>query len=245
MEHSLPPELLVFPVMLSAEFEGFGEKTFHLLQLLRERPTIAAYREHKEEINRHISSPFKIFRDDLVLNWVLPNQLALETQKNVFSRLLKNDFGAGGCHHHVWLSFYRPGYRRLSDIQLAHTVRDNGFTTSLYIGDNAPSMLRSVKAFIRNNPSEFIHRSNAIVADERWTLNMRVKYKADANGVLLSHGQIEELPESLSNARGIWWSSTLDNDRVVAMSSALVPWALDSIEALWPMYRYLLQAEFH
>ena len=50
------------------------------------------YRKEKEVLKRAITEPFKRYRDDLALNWVIPNALPFETEKNVFSRILKNIF---------------------------------------------------------------------------------------------------------------------------------------------------------
>ena len=118
----------IVPEPLDLTFEGFAPEAFAILERLRDEPHIAQYRKEKAGIKRYITEPFKRFRDDLVVNWVLPNRLDFETEKNVFSRLLKNDFGAGGCHHHLWMAFYRPGRRRLTDVQLAPCITPDGFT---------------------------------------------------------------------------------------------------------------------
>ncbi|MBO6574378.1 MAG: hypothetical protein JJ896_03095 [Rhodothermales bacterium] len=111
---------------------GFDDDAFSALSDLQERPVIEQYQEDRERIQRAVVAPFKLYRDDLVLNWVLPAQWPLETERNVFSRIPKNDFGKGGANHHYWLSFYRPSRSRLKDIQLAHSLFPDRFVLGLY-----------------------------------------------------------------------------------------------------------------
>src|SRR5690554_4854342 len=112
-------------------FEGFSPEAFYALERLRGAPTVEQLRRDRHAIRRFVQEPFARYRDELVLRWVIPNQLPLETEKGVFSRLPKNDFGAGGAHHHLWMSFYRPGHRRLTDVQRSHSLYPGGFDFGL------------------------------------------------------------------------------------------------------------------
>ena len=151
------------PDPLDLSFEGFAPEAFAILERLRAEPHIEQYRKEKDGIKRYITEPFKRFRDDLVVNWVLPNRLDFETEKNVFSRLLKNDFGAGGCHSHLWMAFYRTGRRRLTDAQLAPCITPDGFTTGLFIGAYMTDLLKQAKHNIAADPARFLGLINPLL----------------------------------------------------------------------------------
>ena len=121
------------PEPLSLTFDGFPDEGWDALERLRAEPHIGRYQEEKAVLDRAVTAPFKRYRDDLAVNWVLPNGLPFETEKNVFSRILKNDFGRGGSHSHLWMAFYRPPRKRLTDIQLSHAVYPDAFRWGLYV----------------------------------------------------------------------------------------------------------------
>lgn len=236
--HELPEELDL-PDTLSVSFEGFSQESFDLLKAIKQAPHIETYRALKKEIGTSIAEPFKRFRDDLVVNWVLPNRLPFETERNVFSRLLKNDFGAGGCHHHQWMSFYRTGMRRLSDVQLAHTIRENGFSSSLYIGDNAPGAFKQAKKHIIDEPAVFLDLVNTLLENEKWSLRMR-PHKASRGDYLTFMGKLAELPSGIEKAKGIWWHTFYPEDTIFNQGRRVVRSSLDAVKALWPLYLFLL-----
>ena len=59
-----------------------------MLDRLRDEPHIDQYKSEKPGVTDHLKAPFRRYRDDLVVNWVLPNRLDFETERYVFSRLL-------------------------------------------------------------------------------------------------------------------------------------------------------------
>ncbi|GIV62352.1 MAG: hypothetical protein KatS3mg044_1218 [Rhodothermaceae bacterium] len=129
-------------------FEGFGVEAFAALARLKAEPHIERYRLEKEALRRYVQAPFRRLRDDLAVRWVLPNALALETERNVFSRFLKNDFGAGGCHAHYWMAFYRAGRRRLADVQLIVSLHADGLKVGVYAGEPARAVWKAVRAHL-------------------------------------------------------------------------------------------------
>ena len=233
-----PPELL-FPEELSVSFEGFGSDAFDTLQTIKEAPHIDTYRSQKKVIQSSIIQPFKRFRDDLAVNWVLPNMLPFETERNVFSRLLKNDFGAGGCHHHLWLSFYRLGLRRLRDIQIAHTIRNSGFSTSLFLGENAPKLFRKVKTQIQTNPQVFLELVNILLQQEEWVFRIRPQ-KAGHGEYIEFESQLSALPDELERAKGIWWTIFSPKEYILNKGGPMLEKSIQAIQDLWPLYLFLL-----
>lgn len=231
----------VLPEAFDLTFEGFSEEAFSILARLKEQPHIEQYRKEKAAIKTFLTNPFKQYRDDLVVNWVLPNTLDLETERNVFSRLLKNDFGAGGCHHHLWLSFYRPHLRRLTDVQLAHSIHPHGFKVGLFLGDNARRELQAVKERIKLSPNKFLDPVNALLEGSGWQLSYYDGYGEKTRRA--SHSEpLAEIPEALFKARGIWIRTHFSKDNVLDWRGALVEHAVSAVWDLWPLYIYLTES---
>ncbi len=225
---------LYLPETLDLRFEGFSPEAFALLERLREHPHIEQYRKEKPEIRTHLQEPFKRFRDDLVVNWVLPNRLDLETEKNVFSRLLKNDFGAGGCHHHLWMAFYRTGRKRLTDFQLSHSIDPEGFTSGLYVGDYARDLVKQSLLHIRNEPERFLGLVNALVEKQGWKF---FYYKGSKQ--TFAWQPAVHLPDDLFRADGLWFRTNFARSEVLHWKGNLVRRVLEAMHTVWPLYTFL------
>lgn len=230
--HKHSEYLLVQP--LSLRFEGFTPETFAVLSRLQARPHIEQYRAEREALQEHLTAPFKAYRDDLVVNWVLPNRLPFETEKNVFSRLLKNDFGAGGCHHHQWMAFYRPPRRRLTDAQLSHSVYPDGVTFGLYLGEYAKGLFRDARAAVLDDEERALDLLNGLI-DRGYTFT----YAPTVTKTLASPTftePVDALPDDLGRAKGMWVRRKLGRDEVLAVGPDLVRRAIEAQAELWPLY---------
>lgn len=220
-------------------FEGFSEESFAILDRLKAEPHIEQYRQEKTGIKAHLTEPFKRFRDDLVVNWVLPNQLDLETERNVFSRLLKNDFGAGGCHHHLWMAVYRPHLRRLTDVQLSHSISPDGFTTGLYVGDYAKEPLRLARQRIVEQASAFLSVVNPLLATGTW----RFVFYTGTGKKKARHAFDEPmvaLPDDVGQATALWLRTAFERSDVIAWGPTLVVQALHATVDLQPFYQLII-----
>lgn len=226
---------------LDLTFEGFTSEAFGVLDRLRAHPHIEQYREEKEAIARWVKEPFKRYRDDLVVNWVLPNHLPFETEKNVFSRLLKNDFGAGGCHHHLWMAFYRPPRRRLSDVQLSHSLYPDGFVFGLYMGTYAKSLFRAAKGRMTEQPEETLDLLNALI-EEGYTFTYAPTVSKSLASPTFTE-PLDVLPDDLGRAKGMWVRRKVPKERVLALGGDLVRAAIEAQAELWPLYRWWVAAE--
>lgn len=213
-------------------FPGFTEATFAILDRLKAHPHIEQYRKEKPALSAHLTQPFKAYRDDLVVYWVLPSELDLETERNVFSRLLKNDFGAGGCHHHQWLSFYRPGYRRLTDVQLAHSLSTDGLTLNLFVGAYGKAVLKAAKAQTRRATSTFLAHLEPLL---QYKLTLEVPVKGQTQRTVY-HPPLAELPEAWDRASALWISRLYPRAEVIAAGPALMDQVLAGLRDLWPIY---------
>lgn len=226
---------------LDLSFPGFSEEAFAILARLRAHPHIDQYRKDKPGIQDHIKAPFKRYRNDLVVNWVLPSRLALETEKQVFSRLLKNDFGAGGCHDNRWMAFYRPGYRRLTDVQLSHSLGPDGLKIGLYAGSYGTEVLEQVQAAIAQRPERFLRLLNERLRATGWTFRW---YRG--SGAQRQEDAVDQplgaLPEALAAAGGIGLRRCIPAAVVVSDGPYILRRVLDHLAELWPLYRFYLQS---
>lgn len=234
-------EDLTFRAPLDLSFGGWQPEAFNILERLREHPHIEQYRREKDDggLARFIKEPFKRYRDDLVVNWVLPSRLAFETEKNIFSRLLKNDFGAGGCHHHKWMAFYRPGLKRLKDVQLSHSLSPSGMTVGIYVGAYARDLLAQAQARIEAAPQRYLALINPLLEQPGWRFSYhygtgtgKARPKCEA--------PLAALPGDLPKANGIALRRLFPRPDVEAAGPAFVGHALDAMQAVWPLYRFYL-----
>lgn len=229
------------PETLDLRFEGFTGEAFAVLERLREHPRIEQYRAEKGALAEHVTGPFKAYRDDLVLNWVLPNRLPFETERNVFSRLLKNDFGAGGCHHHLWMAFYRPPRRRLSDVQLSHSLYPDGFVFGLYVGEYAKGLFRAVRAQMAEQPERALASVNELI--ERGYTFTYAPTVTRALGSPTFAEPLAALPDDLGRAKGMWVRRKVDRETVLEAGPGLLRLALEAQAELWPLYTWWIEAD--
>lgn len=233
---------LHIPDRLDLSFEGFSTEAFSILERLRAHPHIEQYRKEKDGVRAYITAQFKRYRDDLAVNWVLRNGLDFETEKNVFSRLLKNDFGAGGCHHHLWMAFYRPPRRRLTDAQLSHSISPDGFTVGLYLGDGAKGLFRPAKARMAAEPATFLALLNPLLQRD----GARFYFYAGtgtSRAKEVYERPLDAVPQALAKAKGVWIRRLFERDDVLRWQGDLVRHALEELHALWPLYRFLVRPE--
>jgi hypothetical protein len=235
----MPVEEMHRPDELDHSFEGWSEAVFVMLDRLRAEPHIDRYKKEKPGVTDHLKDPFRRYRDDLVVNWVLPNQLNFETEKNVFSRLLKNDFGAGGCHDHLWMSFYRPGTRRLEDVQITHRVSPDGFAVGLYVGAHATELLQQAKTRIRRAPATYLDLVNPLLERDDWRFYTHSGSGENETQTVFTD-PLDTVPDAVKGADGIYVRHYLSRQDVLALGPELVGRALDLVFDVWPIYRFYL-----
>jgi hypothetical protein len=73
----------------------FSVETFDLLAGLHEDPTKAYYQEHREAIRDHVEEPFQWLVRQVAHRLPAPITGLMETEKGVFAKILKNDYGRG------------------------------------------------------------------------------------------------------------------------------------------------------
>ena len=229
---------MALPDPLDLAFEGFQEKAFAVLERLQAHPHIEQYRKEKPDIERYIKAPFKRYRNDLVVNWVLPNRLGFETEKHVFSRLLKNDFGAGGCHHHKWMAFYRPGRRRLTDLQVTHSLFPDSFRVGLFVGARDRTLRDQALGRVMDQSDRFLSLVNQLLQKPAWQL-FYSRGSGKSKRRIYHDAPLDTVPDDIGKAKELWIRTRFGREEVSGWEAELVPRALDAVLAVWPIYRFL------
>jgi hypothetical protein len=235
----VPAADMTRPETLDLSFEGWSVAAFGILDRLRETPHISQYKQEKPGVTDDLKDPFHRYRDDLVVNWVLPNRLGFRTEKNVFSRLLKNDFGAGGCHDNLWMSFYRPETKRLKDVQISHCISPDGFDVGIYVGAHATGLLDQALGRIEQAPDRYLSLVNPLLEQEGWRFYYHYG-SGETKTRPTHHAPLDALPDDLDRADGLWVRRRFERDKVLDWGPDLVEHALDAVLALWPIYRFYL-----
>jgi len=96
----------------------FTAKTFELLAGLHETPTKDFYAAHKSEFKADLEEPFRRLFESVRERVREEIRECMETEKKIFSRILKNDYGVGGAWEFLWGAFYPKGGERTKDVQL-------------------------------------------------------------------------------------------------------------------------------
>lgn len=228
------------PQPLDLTFEGFPAEGYEALAALRADPHIGTYRDLKDVLDRAVTAPFKRYRDDLAVNWVIPNGLPLETEKNVFSRILKNDFGRGGSHSHLWMSFYRPPRKRLTDVQLSHAVHPDAFRWGIYVGDYARGLFPAARERLVGDERQSLALLNGLI--ERGYRLSFAPHVTKPEGHPEFTEPLAAIPDGLDRAKGIWLMRRISREEAEALGPDLVGAAIDAQEELWPLYHFLVEA---
>ncbi len=223
------------PSTFDLRFEGFSAEAFEVLGRLRDNPTVEQYRREKDQIQRLVMAPFRAFRDDLVVNVVLPNHLVLETERNVFSRILKNDFGAGGSNSHLWMSFYRPDRSRLSDLQPFHGIEPDGFYSGLHVGGRDRSIVANMKRAFALDPDGLLELLNERLDVGGWTLEI-TRGSGGSGQKLVTTRPLAELPVLVQKASSFSMWREFPAAQVVAWREELVLHAARAMADIWPLY---------
>jgi 5-methylcytosine-specific restriction enzyme B len=97
---------------------GMGPQTFELLERLHADPTAAYYLAHKPEFEALVERPLQDLLRKAALDLPPQAQELLETERNLFSRIPKNDYGRGGAWDFYWGALYPKHGKRIADAQL-------------------------------------------------------------------------------------------------------------------------------
>lgn len=176
----------------------FTSATFDLLAAIARTPTAAFYLERKPLFQELVERPLQGLLRRVAVR--LPGMMRdrLETQRNIFSRFLKNDFGRGGAWANYWGAFYPKGSRRIADVQLAVWMNAERVGISFYIGEYGPAPRERFLRNVRQHRRALPRLLGGLLADPR---------------VLLSHGGEEVLDGAgrLIPVHPVTWTEWLDD----------------------------------
>lgn len=103
--------------------DHFTQETFDLLRDLEEEPTRDFYSARQDAFKGRLELPFQDLFSRVVEK--LPDDILerMEAEKNVFSRVPKNDYGRGGAWPFYWGALYPEGGRRIEAAQLLLVIK--------------------------------------------------------------------------------------------------------------------------
>ncbi len=113
----------------------FTPRAFELLALLHDRPQKSVYNEYRSEFSEHVERPFQKVMNQIAAMLPEPILDLMETERRVFARILKNDFGRGGAWPFYWGAFYPKGGKRIEDAQLYLVLNHEGLDFGFFIGE--------------------------------------------------------------------------------------------------------------
>jgi 5-methylcytosine-specific restriction protein B len=115
----------------------FTLRSFELLEGMHATPTKDFYLAHKEEFKQFVEEPFQRLFHQVAQRLSTPVRAAMETEKGVFARFLKNDWGQGGAWEFYWGAFYPKTGKRMEDAQLSMWIDYRLLEYGFYIGEYA------------------------------------------------------------------------------------------------------------
>ena len=206
----------------------FTAETFDLLAGLHEDPTKAYYNEFREAIKEHVEEPFRLLVREVAKRLPAPITGLMETEKGVFARILKNDYGKGGAWDFYWGAFYPKGGKRTTDAQLSTWINRDQLEFGFYIGAYGSDQRERFLANCKRYREELVELLEPML-DEEFVYG---DDKGSATDV-----RTRSFPRWLENVEelGIDASIIVASDRVLERSQGeLVDSAVRTFELLFP-----------
>lgn len=133
--------------------EMFTDNTFNLLSDLHQNPTKDFYNSHKDRFNKYLFIPIKDFYKNVAREMPSSITEVMETEKNLFSKILKNDYGKGGANDFFWGAFFpKATSRRAAAPQLSIWINKDRLEFGFYIGIYGDEFKRK---FVENTQKHF------------------------------------------------------------------------------------------
>lgn len=143
----------------------FTAETFEMLAKMSADPLADTYHLNKEAIKKTVEAPLQTLLREAAATLPKPMADYLETEKKIFARFLKNDYGQGGAWDYYWGALYPKGGKRTSDAQLFVWINKDRLEFGFYTGDSGDECK---KRFISNAKanSHFLDKSLSALAGE-------------------------------------------------------------------------------
>ena len=114
---------------------NWTSEAFRLLEQLHLNPTAEFYHTHAEEFKQGLEQPFQQLLGAVAQRLRPEVTELMETEKRIFSRIRKNDFGRGGAWDFYWGAFYPRGDKRTESAQLFVGMHEDYLEFGFYIGE--------------------------------------------------------------------------------------------------------------
>ena len=130
----------------------FSPSSFELMTGLEKDPTREFYTTHQDQFKDNVEEPIKSIFSEIAPSLPEMMQDILETQKKLFSRIPKNDFGKGGAWPHYWGAFYPKGTKRIEGPQLFVWMNHSGIRFGFGLGNYSSEWAESFRKAIKLYP---------------------------------------------------------------------------------------------
>ena len=129
----------------------FSSHCFELLAELHANPTQDFYRSKREEFRQYVETPLQRVLKLVSERLPAPMLDTLETEKKIFGKIPKNDWGKGGTWDYYWGAFYPKGGKRIEDAQLFLSINCNvlrfGFSIGSYGSVQRDRLLNNLEKY--------------------------------------------------------------------------------------------------
>ena len=115
--------------------ETWTSEAFTLLEQIHLNPTKEFYSTHAEEFKQRLEKPFQQLLGAVGQRLRPEITELMETEKRIFSRIMKNDWGRGGAWDFYWGAFYPKGGKRTEAAQLFLGMHEDCLEFGFYIGE--------------------------------------------------------------------------------------------------------------
>ncbi len=142
-----------------------SSEAFELLESIHNNPTRDFYNEHREDFSRYIEEPLKELLASVASR--LPDYMlkALETEKGIMGRFVKNDYGRGGAWDYIWGAFYPKGGRRIEDAQLYVWMNKDYLKYGFSVGRYSSSSGERLRGNLHKNRVEITETISSDIND--------------------------------------------------------------------------------
>ena len=125
----------------------FSEQTFELLEGISATPQLSYYQENQRGFRQYVEEPFQRVMSAVAASLPSAISAVMETDRRIFGKFHKNDFGLGGAWPYYWGAFYPKGSKRSRDAQLSMWMNYEMLEYGFYIGDYGSTQRQR---FVRN-----------------------------------------------------------------------------------------------
>lgn len=166
----------------------FSRRTFDLLALIHATPTSECYMANKSDFVHYVEEPFK--RVLLAVGRRLPPAVreVMETEKRIFARFTKNDWGQGGAWPFYWGAFYPKGSKRSKDAQLSMLITQTYLEFGFYIGEYSSEQRMRFQRNCEQNVGPLSQIMTSLFNEGEILLSADDEFQVQSDGMIIDRG---------------------------------------------------------